>query len=55
MLGSQPSVIISNPRIARDLIDKQSAIASDRPPNYMIDRVTDGKYFTFARYCQSDL
>lgn len=51
MMGSNPTIVISNARIARELIDKKSSSVSDRPPNHMVDIVTDGKYLTFARYC----
>ncbi|THH17464.1 hypothetical protein EW146_g3349 [Bondarzewia mesenterica] len=50
MMGSQPTIVISNARIAKDLIDKKSGSASDRPPTHMVNVVTDGKYLTFARY-----
>jgi Cytochrome P450. len=52
MLCSRPVIIISEPRIARYLVDMHSASVSDRPPTYMIDLVTDDKHLTFARYCQ---
>lgn len=52
MIGPGPAVVISDPRIAREYIDKKSGSVSDRPPTYMIDLVTEGKYLTFARYCR---
>ena len=51
MIGPQPVVIISSPRIAHALIDKRSATTSDRPPSYMAELVTHGKNLIFTRNC----
>lgn len=55
MIASKPAVIISDPRIARNLMDKKSVTTSDRPSNYMVDNITGGKHTALARYCESDM
>lgn len=42
-------IVITDPRDIRGLIELKSATTADRPPNYFIDQVTDGKHVAFAR------
>lgn len=44
MVASQPVIVITSPRISRDLMDKRSASSSARTPSYMVDLVADGKH-----------
>lgn len=50
VMGPSLIIVVSDPRIGRDLVDKKGGSMSDRPPSHIIDTVTDGKYLTFARY-----
>lgn len=47
----KPAIVISNHQVAADLLDKRSAIYSDRPRLIMTGEVLSGKlFFAFLSY-----
>ncbi|ETW76168.1 cytochrome P450 monooxygenase 34, partial [Heterobasidion irregulare TC 32-1] len=51
-IGSETIILLSDPRIARELIDQKSVNTSDRPPSHFVDLITHGKNMGLARYSQ---
>ena len=50
-VAGQPMVIINSPRIGVALLDRRTAIYSDRPRNIVVgDIMTSGLFFAFSRY-----
>ena len=41
-LGPRTAILITSPRLVRELMDKRSASTVDRPPNFMGDIITGG-------------
>ncbi|THU88694.1 cytochrome P450 [Dendrothele bispora CBS 962.96] len=50
MMFDNPIVVISDPRLVKELIEKKGGSVADRPHSHLINMVTEGKYLTFARY-----
>ena len=49
--AGQPVVVINSPKIGVALLDRRSAIYSDRPRNIVAsDIMSDGLLFAFSRY-----
>jgi len=50
-MGPATAIVITSPAAVRELMDKNSAITADRPPNHMADIITSGgKNMVLARY-----
>ncbi|KAL1721921.1 cytochrome P450 [Schizophyllum commune] len=49
-VGPSTIVVLSSPAALRDVLDKQSAYTSDRPPHPIADTVTDGWNLFLCRY-----
>lgn len=43
-------IVLYDRKAIHDLLDKKSAIYSDRPPNYVADLVTNGDSIAFMNY-----
>jgi hypothetical protein len=46
----QRSVIISDPVVAKDLLESRAAVSSDRPHFEMVEIMTGGATLVFTRY-----
>ncbi|KAK7029529.1 hypothetical protein VNI00_014406 [Paramarasmius palmivorus] len=49
-ISSATVLVINSMEIAKELMDKRSAITADRPKNHMVIRVTDGLNMAHAQY-----
>ncbi|KAF8510750.1 cytochrome P450 [Gautieria morchelliformis] len=49
-LGPHTAVVLTSPRLVRELMDKRSASSSDRAPNFLADATVEGKSLALARY-----
>ncbi|THH16150.1 hypothetical protein EW146_g4447 [Bondarzewia mesenterica] len=49
-IGAETIIVVSDARIARELIDQKNANTSDRPTNYLATLVTGGNHVALARY-----
>jgi hypothetical protein len=47
---SETIIVLSSATVIRDIIEKNSAIVSDRPHSHMGHEVTDGKNMGIAHY-----
>ena len=54
-LGPGTAIVITSPRIVRELMDKRSASTVDRPPNFMADRITGGLNMVLARHGENSV
>ena len=52
-LGPGTAIVITSPRIVRELMDKRSASTIDRPPNFMADRIAGGLNMVLARHSEN--
>ncbi|KAI0073799.1 cytochrome P450 [Panus rudis PR-1116 ss-1] len=48
-IGPQTVIVITNPRIVRDFMDKRSIATGDRPPSKINDLITNGLHVALAR------
>ncbi|KAG9019271.1 hypothetical protein FRB90_004540 [Tulasnella sp. 427] len=48
-VGSSNLIVLTSPQAVREVLDKQSAITSDRPPMFIADVITDGNHLPFVR------
>ncbi|CAE6457751.1 unnamed protein product [Rhizoctonia solani] len=51
-MGPGTAIVITDPTIVKDLMDKRSQSTVDRPPNHMADRVAGGLNMVLARYTE---
>ncbi|KAH7338159.1 cytochrome P450 [Rhizoctonia solani] len=51
-MGPGTAIVITNPTIVKDLMDKRSQSRIDCPPNHMADRVAGGMNMVLARYAE---
>ncbi|CAE6523007.1 unnamed protein product [Rhizoctonia solani] len=51
-MGPGTAIVITDPTIVKDLMDKRSQSTIDRPPNHMADRVAGGMNMVLARYTE---
>ncbi|KAI0077958.1 cytochrome P450 [Panus rudis PR-1116 ss-1] len=49
-ISSDNLIILTSPRLVRDLLDKRNATTADRPPMRLVDMVTSGLHVAFARH-----
>lgn len=49
-MGSMTAIVLSSPRVVRELLDIRSASTSDRPSNHFVDITTDGNNLGLAHY-----
>ncbi|KAF8531833.1 cytochrome P450 [Gautieria morchelliformis] len=49
-LGPHTVVVLTSPRLVRELMDRRSASSSDRAPNFLADATVEGKNLALARY-----
>ncbi|KAF8599111.1 cytochrome P450 [Ceratobasidium sp. AG-I] len=51
-MGPGTAIVITDPTIVKDLMDKRSQSTIDRPPNHLADRVAGGMNMVLARYTE---
>ncbi|KAK7029530.1 hypothetical protein VNI00_014407 [Paramarasmius palmivorus] len=49
-ISSGTAVVINSMEVAKELMDRRSAITADRPKHHMVNRVTDGLNLAHAQY-----
>lgn len=48
-VGSSDLIVLTSPQAVKEILDKQSAVTSDRPPMFIADVITDGNHLPFVR------
>lgn len=51
-MGPGTAIVITDPTIVKDLMDKRSQSTADRPSSHIADRITGGMHMGVARYTQ---
>ena len=54
-LGPGTAIVITSPRIVKELMDKRSGSTVDRPPNFMADSITGGLNLGLARHSENSV
>ncbi|KAK7032178.1 hypothetical protein VNI00_013352 [Paramarasmius palmivorus] len=49
-ISSGTAVVVNSMEVAKELMDKRSALTADRPKHHMVDKVTNGLNLALARY-----
>ncbi|CAE7136164.1 unnamed protein product [Rhizoctonia solani] len=52
-MGPGTVIVITDPAIAKDLMEKRSQLTADRPPNHMADRVAGGLNMVLSGYTEN--